>query len=467
MASFPPALLTELQQLVGPAHVIHQGETLEQLSKDFYWYSPILKDQLKDKRADAVVRPGSLDELKAVVAACSRARVPVVPRGGGTGNYGQCIPLYGGVVLDITRLDRVLEITADGVVRAEPGARLIRVETEVRKLGWEMRCLPSTFVKSTFAGFLCGGFGGIGTITWGTIVTPGNVKALTLLTCDENPRLVRLEETECDLALHTYGTTGLVVEIEMRLAPRLDYDQVILSGANWDKLIDWTDACAHRGEWRKRLVTALQWPIPSFFKPLQKRFRSGEHVVFLLADRAQCAEIIASAAAAGVACVYHTPLVDPLTPPFITDYTWNHATLWAMKSEPSFTNIQANFGPNFREQSRLLQQRFPGEIVHHYEWMAARPRLVDGPSPYYAGEDVSVGAVPLIYYRSKARLQEISDYCAEIGIVIDDPHTYVLEDGGRIPNLEGKRALRNDVDPAGLLNPGKMRTASVNPFVPA
>jgi len=467
MSSFTPALLAELQALVGADQVIHQGETLEQLSKDFYWYSPILKDQLKDKRADAVVRPGSLAELKAVIVACSRAKVSVVPRGGGTGNYGQCIPLYGGVVLDITRLDRILEITADGVIRAEPGVRLIRVETEVRKLGWEMRLLPSTFVKSTFAGFLCGGFGGIGSVTWGTIVTPGNIKSLTLLTCDENPRIIRLEEAECDLALHTYGTTGLVVEIEMRLAPRLNYDQLILSCADWDKLIVWTDACARRPEWRKRLVTALEAPIPSFFKPMQKRFRPGEHVVFLLVDRDQCAEITASAAAAGVDCVYHSPLADPLTPPFITDYTWNHATLWAMKVEPSFTNIQIAFGPNFREQSRLLQQRFPGEIIHHHEWMAARARKVGSSASHYAGEDIVVGAVPLIYFKSRERLQEISDYCREIGIVVDDPHTFALEDGGRIPNLDRKRTLRAEVDPAGLLNPGKMRTAAVNPFAAA
>jgi len=78
-----------------------------------------------------------------------------------------------------------------------------------------------------------------------------------------------------------------------------------------------------------------------------------------------------------------------------------------------------------------------------------------------------VGAVPLIYFKSRERLQEISDYCREIGIVVDDPHTFALEDGGRIPNLDRKRTLRAEVDPAGLLNPGKMRTAAVNPFAAA
>ena len=142
MPAFPTTLIPELRALLGPANVIDTGEALETLSKDFYWYSPVLKRQLDDKRADVAVRPGTLEELKAAVAACARARVPVTVRGAGTGNYGQCVPLFGGVVLDLARLDRILELTPDGVVRVEPGARLGTIEAEARKAGWELRCMP-------------------------------------------------------------------------------------------------------------------------------------------------------------------------------------------------------------------------------------------------------------------------------------------------------------------------------------
>jgi FAD/FMN-containing dehydrogenase len=467
MPPFPSELLAGLRALLGPDNVIDHGESLETLSKDFYWYSPVLKRQLDDKRADVIARPGSMDELRAVIAACCRARVPVVPRGAGTGNYGQCVPLFGGVVLDLGRLDRIIAITADGVVRAEPGARLGRIETEARKAGWELRCMPSTWMKSSLAGFFCGGSGGIGSITWGGINAPGNVKSVTLLSCEETPRLLRLEEADCVRALHTYGTTGIMVEIEMRLAPKIDYDQLIFSCADWDQLLDWTDAAAHRGEWRKRLVTGFEWPIPSFFKPLMKRFRPGEHVTFLLADRARSAEIIGSARAAGLACVYHTTLTDPPTPPFITDYTWNHTTLWAMKSDPTITYVQAGFGKNFREQFALLRQRFPGEILLHLEWVAGNSKMLREKTGLTAGENVGLGGIPLVYFKSEARLQELLDYCAEIGVFIANPHTCYLEEGGRHPNIAEKRALKADLDPFGLLNPGKMKTAPLNPFAPA
>ena len=466
MPSIPPTLVAELRSLLGQENIIDQGESLETLSKDFYWYSPVLKRQLDDKRAEVIARPGSLDELKAVLAACSRARVSVVPRGAGTGNYGQCVPLFGGVVVDLARLDRIIEITPDGVVRAEPGARLGKIETEARKAGWELRCMPSTWMKSSLAGFFCGGSGGIGSITWGGINAPGNVKSVTLLSCEENPRLLRLEEGDCVRALHTYGTTGIMVEIEMRLAPKIDYDQVILSAADWDKLVDWTNDAANHGAWRKRLVTGFEWPIPSYFKPLLKRFRPGEHVTFLLIDRAKTAEVITSAQAAGIECVYCTPLTDPPTPPFITDYTWNHTTLWAMKSELTMTYLQAGFGPNYKEQFALLRSRFPGEILFHLEWMAGNSKM-GSERTGAIGENVRLGGIPLVFFKSEPRLQELIDYCAEIDVFVANPHTFYLEEGGRHPNIAEKRALKTELDPYGLLNPGKMKTAPLNPFAPA
>jgi FAD/FMN-containing dehydrogenase len=456
-------LKSELRALVGAANLIESGESLETLSKDFYWYSPILRAQLDDKRADMAVRPGSRDELRSVVAACCRARVPVVARGAGTGNYGQCVPLYGGVVIDFSRLDRILSI-ADGVARVEAGARLGTIEAEARRSGWELRCMPSTWVKCTIGGFLCGGSGGIGSITWGGINAPGNVKSVTMMSCEEEPRLVRLEEAESLKALHTYGTTGLMVEVEMRLAPKVDYDQLILSAPDWDRLLDWTDAAARRFDWRKRLVTQFEWPMPSYFKPLAKHLRTGESISFLLIERTQADEAVASAAASGIDCVYRKPLADPPKPPFLTDYTWNHTTLWAIKADPTITYLQSGFGRNFREQFAELRRRFPGEILFHLEWTAGNAKMMRGNAVANNPDAIVAGGIPLVFFKSEERLNEILRCCEEIGVFIANPHTVYLEEGGRHPNIADKRAFKAEVDPSALLNPGKMRSYPVNPF---
>ncbi|HEY1848919.1 MAG TPA: FAD-binding oxidoreductase [Opitutaceae bacterium] len=455
-------LKSELRAIVGPANLVDSGDTLEALSKDFYWYSPVLRRQLEEKRADAAVRPANLQELTAVVAACSRAKVPVVPRGAGTGNYGQCVPLYGGVVVDLSRLDRILSLEG-GVARVEPGARLGVIEPEARKLGWELRCMPSTWVKCTMGGFLSGGSGGIGSITWGGINAPGNMKSLTILTCEDEPRLVRLEEAETLKALHTYGTTGFIVEAEMRLAPKVDYEQLIFSASSWDGLLDWSDAAARRVDWRKRLVTQFEWPIPSYFKPLAKHLRGGESITFLLVDAAQSEEVIAHAAAAGVACVFRKQLPDPPKPPYITDYTWNHTTLWAIKADPSITYLQSGFGRNFREQFAELRRRFPGEILFHIEWTAGNAKAMRN-AVANNPDDIVVGGIPLLFFKSEERLAEILRCCEEIGVFIANPHTFFLEEGGRHLNIADKRAFKAQVDPSALLNPGKMRTYPINPF---
>lgn len=467
MPTVPDSLRAELRALLGAENLIEGGESLETLSKDFYWYSPVLKRQLEDKRAELVARPGTMDELRAAVVACFRAGVPIVPRGGGTGNYGQCVPLYGGIVIDFARLDKIISIE-DGVVRAEGGARLGAIETAARAKGWELRCLPSTWVKSTLAGFFCGGSGGIGSIAWGGINSPGNVKSVTMLTCEAEPKLVRLEEADTLKALHTYGTTGFMVEIEMRLAPKVDYDQLILSSADWAKLLDWTDAFARRLEVRKRLVTQFEWPIPSYFKPLKKYLIPNEHATFLLVDRTAAEAVVRDAVAAGIACVYRQPLADPPKPPFITDYTWNHTTLWAMNADPAYTYLQSGFSRDFRAQFAELQRRFPGEILFHLEWTIGNSKMARAqPDVAPASDPVVVGGIPLVYFRSEERLNEIIQACAEIGVFIANPHTFKLEEGGRHPNIADKRAFKDEVDPRGLLNPGKMKTYANNPFAAA
>ena len=70
-------------------------------SRDYFWYSPILYETLKDKVADVVVTPRDEAEVVRVAAACAKHRMPLTVRGGATGNYGQCVPLQGGVVLDM------------------------------------------------------------------------------------------------------------------------------------------------------------------------------------------------------------------------------------------------------------------------------------------------------------------------------------------------------------------------------
>jgi hypothetical protein len=135
-----------------------------------------------------------------------------------------------------------------------------------------------------------------------------------------------------------------------------------------------------------------------------------------------------------------------------------------MKSDPAFTYLQAGFGANFREQFAALHARFPGEILLHLEWMGNRAVPSESGGGFFHAETVGIGSIPLVRFVSEARLAEIIAYCGEIGVGIANPHTYVLEEGGHHPNITDKIALKWEMDPAGLLNPGKMKSFPLNPF---
>jgi FAD/FMN-containing dehydrogenase len=117
---------------------------VDRLSQDFYWFSPVLKRQLEHLRADAVARPKTEDEVRAVVAGCARTGVPITVRGSGTGNYGQCMPLHGGVILDLSAYNQMLWLKG-GVGRAQAGMRMIDFDRQAQAQGFELRCVPSTF----------------------------------------------------------------------------------------------------------------------------------------------------------------------------------------------------------------------------------------------------------------------------------------------------------------------------------
>src|SRR5580658_4638662 len=95
-----------LRRRIGAIRTEDNPVLVKQKSRDFYWYSPILKRELDAVTADIVVSPTTEAEVKEVLAAAYEFGIPVTPRGSGTGNYGQAMPLTGGVLLNLADMNR-------------------------------------------------------------------------------------------------------------------------------------------------------------------------------------------------------------------------------------------------------------------------------------------------------------------------------------------------------------------------
>src|SRR5580704_3301699 len=215
-----------LSEIVDPARVLTAPAVLDRLSHDFYWYSPVLRPLLKSKTGDVAVQPANVDEVLAVLNFAGKHGIPVTMRGAGTGNYGQCVPLEGGIVLDLSLMDKLEEITPDGVAVCQPGLRLAVLETEARKQGWELRMYPSTLVKASVGGFLAGGSGGIGSVAHGGLRDFDNVRAFEVVTMEDPPRVVLHEGAAVHEILHAWGTNGILSRIWFPLAPAVEWTQL-------------------------------------------------------------------------------------------------------------------------------------------------------------------------------------------------------------------------------------------------
>ncbi|MEL7229154.1 MAG: FAD-binding oxidoreductase, partial [Pseudomonadota bacterium] len=113
--------------------------TLRQKSRDFFWYSPVLKARLDHVVADFAVAPRSEAEVIEILKTCHAHGVPVTTRGAGTGNYGQAMPLAGGCVMHLVHMNTVKEVHPGRVI-VEPGCLLKDLDAHCKEhSGQEIR----------------------------------------------------------------------------------------------------------------------------------------------------------------------------------------------------------------------------------------------------------------------------------------------------------------------------------------
>ncbi len=274
--------IAALRDLIGPIKWEDNPVLVRQKSRDFYWYSPVLKRELEAVTADVVVSPTAESEVRAVLAAAYRLEIPVTPRGAGTGNYGQAMPLTGGVLLNLAEMNKIKSIQAGRVV-CEPGALLIDVDKAAAASGQELRMFPSTRGTASVAGFVAGGSGGVGSITWGGLRDFGNVIRLRVMTLEAEPRTLELNGEDLHKAVHAYGTNEIITEVEMPLTARYDWADVIVGFDSFDAATAYALALGEQDGILKKLVTVVAGPTPhDCFLRHRALIPPGDSVVILM-----------------------------------------------------------------------------------------------------------------------------------------------------------------------------------------
>lgn len=184
---------------------------------------------------DLVVFPSSAEEVSKILKLANRHRFPVIPRGQGSGLTGGSIPLYGGVILVFTRMNRILEIDTENLtVTVEPGVITFDLQQEMAKQGLFYPPDPASFKYSSIGGNVAECAGGPNSLKYG--VTRDYVLGLEVV--KPTGEIIRTGVKTMKgvvgydltrLFVGSEGTLGVVTKIIMKLIPLPEAKATILA----------------------------------------------------------------------------------------------------------------------------------------------------------------------------------------------------------------------------------------------
>ncbi|MCC6002285.1 MAG: FAD-binding oxidoreductase [Pararhodobacter sp.] len=424
--------------------LIREPVLVKKRSRDFFWYSPILNRKLKACFGDLVARPANADQMARCLAVAHAHDAPLVLRGGGTGNYGQSVPLDGGLIIDTTAMNRVLEI-GTGFVRAEAGALMADINAALADSGQELAMFPSTQDIATIGGFVAGGSGGIGSVAHGMLRDPGNLIALSALSVEAAPRLHRFDGADALHIHHAWGLNGAITDVTVRTVPLQEWIGCIASFDCYTDAYAAGYALASDRALGCKLLSVVDARIGAYFPRLKGHVRDGADLLVAMVpaeglDRLR-AIVVAQGGAVDIAL--DEPARKAAGLPHVFEFSYNHTTLQVLKSDRSATYQQigvpdaADVGAIARVAADLGK-----DVWQHHEF-ARR-----------GGEVVSFD-LPIIWYHSDERLAEINAIYEAHGFPVYDAHAFHVEGGG-LKNADYRHlAWKKRMDPKGLMNSGK------------
>jgi FAD/FMN-containing dehydrogenase len=440
--------IPRLKAALGDLKIEDNPAIVKQKSRDFFWYSPVLKRQLDHVTADLVVSPKSEAEVIHVLKTCFEQGVPVTPRGSGTGNYGQAMPLSGGVILSLADLNKVKSIGRGRVV-AEAGAILAEIDKQTRAHSQqEIRLHPSTYNTASIGGFIAGGSGGVGSINWGGLRNVGNVLALRVVTMEETPRVMEMRGRDLMKVMHAYGTNGIVTEVEMPLEASYDWVDVIAGFDDYMRCVRFANRMANEDGLLFKEIATVAAPVPYDYFLRHKKFLRPEHSVALMMVAPHAiAPFVQLAAQHNAEILYRSDIATEAEKkglPPVFELAWNHTTLRGLRVDPTITYLQVLYPfPTHVESVERMTGIFGDEVPGHLEF-----QRFDG--------NVCASGLPIVRFTTEERLDEIVKIHEDNGCPIFNPHRYTLEEGGMKQTDAAQLAFKREADPKGLLNPGKM-----------
>ena len=203
----------------------------------------------------------------------------------------------------------------------------------------------------------------------------------------------------------------------------------------------------------KKEIDGFDAAIPPMLKRLAPLVPEGHAMAIVMVAEAQGPVLAEMFAEHGGAIVYERGAAQAEEAAFagkgsmppLYEYAWNHTTLHKLKADPTITYLQVRF-PEGREVAvaEAMEREFAGELLLHLEFQRR-------------GGRVFVSSLPILRYRSEARLMQVIQRVEELGAAVSNPHSYVLDNAGWKRTDAPQPEFKSLADPHGLMNPGKLK----------
>lgn len=230
------SIIEKFKQIVSSNNVLTQKEELYVYALD------ATNKQNIENLPDVVVFVETVEQVQQVVKLAYEKNVPIIPRGAGTNLVGACITLKGGIVLNFSKMNKILEINQENLTaRVQPGVVIGKLQEKVEKLGLFYPPDPSNLKVSTIGGSIALSSGGPRTFKYGS--TKDYIIDLKVVLADG--RIINTGSNTAknstgyhlsQLFVGSEGTLGIVVEALIKLIPKPEDSRVIL--AYFDKIQD-------------------------------------------------------------------------------------------------------------------------------------------------------------------------------------------------------------------------------------
>jgi glycolate oxidase len=414
---------------------------------------------------DLVVLPRSIDEVQAALRIASAHGVPVVARGAGTGLSGGALPVEGGVLLVLSKLNRILEVDPRRRrARVQPGVTNLSISEAARPHGLFYAPDPSSQVACTIGGNVAENSGGVHCLKYG--LTVHNLLEVKIVTSDgeilaigspigEEPGLSLLP-----LVTGSEGMLGVVVEVTVRLVPLPERVELVMAAF---------DDVARCADTVSRIVAS--GILPAGLEMMDgPALRAAE--AFAHCGYPQDAEALLLCELDGlehdVACQLEATAARlrdcGATGIHVAADAAERARMWSGRKS-AFPAV-GRLAPDYYCMDGTIPRRHLASVLQRIGTMAGHAGL-EVANVFHAGDG---NLHPLILFdagradelhRAERLGADILELCVEVGGTVTGEHGVGVEKLGPMctqfgpQELETFHAIKRAFDPAGLLNPGK------------